>query len=215
MKWIEKNLKNEPKSLRLHRQKPFSNYNNYAEKDDLRLALLEEQGYLCCYCMNRIQTPMQNKMKIEHFQSQHQFPELQLDFKNLLASCKGNENSDLKGFHCDKSKSDKFISLNPTDATIMRQIKFGRQGQIFIQNELWQKEIDDILNLNVETLTVQRQSVYKGVTRFLQKEFGGTHPTKAVLNKKIKWWSEKKNGKFEPFCTVAIHFLTKALANAN
>jgi hypothetical protein len=52
MKWIEKNLKNEPKSLRLHRQKSVSNYDNYAEKDDLRRALLEEQGYLCCYCMS-------------------------------------------------------------------------------------------------------------------------------------------------------------------
>jgi uncharacterized protein (TIGR02646 family) len=90
MKWIEKNLKNEPKSLRLHRQKSVSNYDNYAEKDDLRRALLEEQGYLCCYCMSRIQTPTQDKMKIEHFQSQHEFPELQLNFNNLLASCKGS-----------------------------------------------------------------------------------------------------------------------------
>ncbi len=35
----------------------------------------------------------QDKMKIEHFQSQHEFPELQLNFNNLLASCKGNEKS--------------------------------------------------------------------------------------------------------------------------
>jgi hypothetical protein len=153
-------------------------------------------------------------MKIEHFQSQHQFPELQLNFNNLLASCKGNEKSDFKKFHCDNSKGDKFMSLNPTDESMMCQIKFGRNVQISMENSLFQKEIDDILNLNVETLRMQRQSVYKGVTRFLHKEFGGTNPTKAVLNKKIKWWLEKKNGKFEPFCSVAVHFLTKALANA-
>lgn len=215
MKWIEKNLKNEPRSLRLHRQKSASFYANYKEKDDLRLVLLEEQGYLCCYCMSRIQAPTQDKMKIEHFHSQYAFSELQLDFRNLLASCKGNENSDLKEFHCDKSKKEKLISLNPTNESMMRQIKFGRGGQITVLNELWQKEIDEILNLNVETLRIQRQSVYKGVTRFLQKEFGGANPTKAVLNKKIKSWAEKKNGKFEPFCSVAVYFLTKALANAN
>jgi hypothetical protein len=28
-------------------------------------------------------------------------------------------------------------------------------------------------------------------------------------------WSEKKEGKFEPFCQVAVYFLTKALANAH
>ena len=66
MKWIEKNIQNEPKSLRLHRQKSFSDYSNYAEKDDLRKALLEEQGYICCYCLSRVQAPTQEKMKNEN-----------------------------------------------------------------------------------------------------------------------------------------------------
>jgi uncharacterized protein (TIGR02646 family) len=214
MKWIEKDLKNEPKSLRLHRQKSFCNYDNYNEKDELRLKLLEEQGYICCYCMSRIQAAIAAKMKIEHWQSQVDFSDLQLDYKNLLASCRGNEDSDSKDFHCDKKKSDAQIALNPMDKEMMQLITFGRHGQIAIKKEHLQTEIDTILNLNAETLKAQRESVYKGVTLFLKKEFGNKPPTKATLNKALKQWNEKKNGKYEPFCQVAIYFLTKALANA-
>jgi len=31
------------------------------------------------------------KMKIEYWQSQGQYPERQLDYKNMLAVCKGNK----------------------------------------------------------------------------------------------------------------------------
>ena len=55
----------EPKSLTQHRLQPHSNYNNYSEKDDLRIALTREQKGLCCYCTNRIR-PESKKMKIEH-----------------------------------------------------------------------------------------------------------------------------------------------------
>ena len=72
-----------------------------------------------------------------------------------------------------------------------------------------------MLNLNADTLSQSRAAVYKGITLFLRKEFGNKKPSKTLLNKAIKKWSEKKEGKFEPFCQVAIYFLTKALANAN
>ena len=204
MKWIEKDLKNEPKSLRLHRQKSFSTYDNYAEKDDLRKVLLEEQGYICCYCMSRIQTPTQDKMKIEHWQAQSKFPDSELLYENLFASCRGNEWSNSKEYHCDLSKSENIISLNPTDKTMMSEIIFSRNGLININNSNLQKEIDDIFNLNKDILKTQRISVYKGVTRFLKKEFGQKNPTKAVLNKAIKQYSEKRMGNL---CLFALSLL--------
>jgi uncharacterized protein (TIGR02646 family) len=214
MKWIEKDLNNEPKSLRLHRQKSFSNYDNYVEKDELRLKLLEEQGYICCYCMSRIQTPTQDKMKIEHWQSQAEFSDLQLNYKNLLASCRGNEGSDSKDFHCDKRKSDEKLTFNPMDKIMVEQLIFGRFGNIFIKNDGLQNDLDNVLNLNADSLKIQRESIYKGVTLFLKKEFGGKPPSKAVLNRALKQWNEKNNGQYKPFCQVAIYFLTKSLARA-
>jgi uncharacterized protein (TIGR02646 family) len=214
MKWIEKDLNNEPKSLRLHRQKSFSNYDNYEEKDELRLKLLEEQGYICCYCMSRIQAPTRDKMKIEHWQSQVEFQGLQLDYRNLLASCRGNEDSDSKDFHCDKKKSDDRITLNPMNKQMMEQITFGKYGDIRINDEALQDDVNNVLNLNAQTLKTQRESVYKGVTLFLKKEFGNKPPSKAVLNRALKKWSEKNDGQFQPFCQVVIYFLTKTLTRA-
>ncbi len=103
MKQIKKGR--EPDSLLAHRKKSHANYDNFKEKDDLRDSLMKEQGYICCYCMQRI-APNAEKMKIEHRQSQKRHPELQLDYQNLLASCKGNEGKAKHLQHCDTSKGE-------------------------------------------------------------------------------------------------------------
>ena len=63
----------EPLSLVKHRLKPFSDYDNYSKKYELRISLLTKQGYICCYCMQRIND---FRMKIEHWKSQVDYPEL-------------------------------------------------------------------------------------------------------------------------------------------
>jgi hypothetical protein len=77
----------EPQSLTQHRCNSNSNYDNYAEKDDLRKSLIDEQRGICCYCMQRIR-PNPESMKIEHWQSQalNKFPEKQLHCGNLLGA---------------------------------------------------------------------------------------------------------------------------------
>lgn len=58
----------EPRSLTEYRNQPGATYEGYREKDALRDALLEEQGYICAYCMRRIS---KEKMKIEHWKAQN------------------------------------------------------------------------------------------------------------------------------------------------
>jgi len=53
-------------------------------KQTLKDRLLQEQGYLCCYCMQRISS---ESMRMEHFRCQARYPEQQLDYENLLAVC--------------------------------------------------------------------------------------------------------------------------------
>lgn len=85
MKYINKEI--EPRSLRHYRSNdPNPTYEDYREKDDLRKALLAEQGDICCYCMQRIKI---GKMKIEHWKPQSTIKSLQLDYKNLLGACLG------------------------------------------------------------------------------------------------------------------------------
>lgn len=57
----------EPKSLKEYRSQPNATYEDFRDKDDIREALLKEQGCLCAYCMGRIS---KDKMKIEHWISQ-------------------------------------------------------------------------------------------------------------------------------------------------
>lgn len=99
-------------SLVEHRLKPFADYDNYSEKDELRVSLLTEQGHICCYCMQRISD---SRMKIEHWKSQDDYPELQLDYNNLLGACQGGEGSPKHLQHCDTRKGNTEITINPLD----------------------------------------------------------------------------------------------------
>lgn len=73
----------EPASLTRHRLTPHCDYDNYAEKDDLRYALVTEQRGLCCYCMGRIRNGPA-AVKIEHWQCQARYPVEHLSYRNLL-----------------------------------------------------------------------------------------------------------------------------------
>ena len=77
------------------------NYEDF--KEDLKNALLEEQGYICCYCTQRIEY---STMKVEHFKSRNKHPKLKAEYSNLLGACQGNEKlkSDNKKRHCDTCK---------------------------------------------------------------------------------------------------------------
>ena len=79
----------EPRSLAEHRARGET-YNNYRNRDELRNALADEQRGLCCYCMGRIR-PSRDAIKIEHWQCQANFPEVQLNYRNLLGTCLGGK----------------------------------------------------------------------------------------------------------------------------
>ena len=76
----------EPDSLRYYRRTPGANFDGL-DKTELRERLLEEQGHLCAYCIQRITG--KGAVKIEHYEKRT--TENQLEYKNLLAVCSGNE----------------------------------------------------------------------------------------------------------------------------
>ena len=56
MKYIQKNIKNEPDTLKAYRSTPNATYTGFADtRQLLKTALCKEQGYICCYCMRRIE----------------------------------------------------------------------------------------------------------------------------------------------------------------
>lgn len=140
----------EPDSLRNHRNTPGADFDGL-DKTELRNALLEEQGYLCAYCMKRIR--QKNKVKIEHYQPRDKGN--QLLYHNLLAVCDGNgaaaENLNKvnpKRFTCDTMKKEQKLQINPQNLHDIETIYYDNQGVIYSQIDVYKDDINDRLNLN-------------------------------------------------------------------
>lgn len=211
MKHINKGK--EPASLLAHRKKIHADYDNYVEKNDLRHSLLEEQGHICCYCMQRISI---DQMKNEHWKPQSQYPELQLDYYNLLGACNGNDGKPKHlPRHCDTSKGEQKITINPVDKlkNCERFIKYRNNGRIYSDDPNIDKELNNILNLNTQTLVNNREAIIDQVKEVLTiiKGKTATWPISEV-KKKIQQYENKTNGKYKPYCQLIAYFLKKRFA---
>jgi uncharacterized protein (TIGR02646 family) len=212
MKQIKKDK--EPASLLEHRKNSHANYDNYSKKDDLRDSLVQEQGYICCYCMQRI-SPNAEKMKIEHRQAQKKYPKLQLDYQNILASCKGNDGG-AKHLprHCDTSKGEKEITINPADKSKNCEtlIKYKSNGRIYSDDPIIDRELNDILNLNTYKLVHYRKEIIDQVKQELINIKGKKEKwSYSDIKTNIQKYESKKNGKYSPFCQIVIYFLKKRI----
>lgn len=147
-------------------------------KDALKKSLLEEQGYLCAYCMSRISS---KNMKIEHFHPQSIFPSKVLEYSNLLAVCKGNEGECSQMQTCDTKKSDQIITINPLIQNHVDDITYYRDGTII--SKFHQNELDIILNLNISVLKSNRKNVLKYFLQEISKKKKDKSLTKSTLKK--------------------------------
>lgn len=181
---------------------------------ELRKILLEDQGYICCYCQRRIPhkfIPKKfiTKSKIEHFKSQDEFPLLQLKFTNLFIACNGIGNN--KEFTCDTKKGNSAItSFNLLTNNFESRIKYTNIGGIMSDDSNINKDIKDILNLNEENLVRARLGVYNAIKNIKRKsQLKGKFDQ--LIRKEINSWETKNDGKFKEFKGVGLYFLNKAL----
>lgn len=74
------------------------------EKSAVYDTLLKEQGYICCYCGRRISRETSH---IEHLKPRTNYPDLAIEYVNLLASCQGeSEQPPPIPLHCGHKKKD-------------------------------------------------------------------------------------------------------------
>ncbi|MDM8517385.1 retron system putative HNH endonuclease [Desulfobacterales bacterium HSG16] len=59
------------------------------KKRIVKNAIVEEQGYICCYCGKRIHKD--RNTRIEHLKSRSKYPDDTFNYKNLLVSCFGGD----------------------------------------------------------------------------------------------------------------------------
>lgn len=199
----------EPPSLIEHRKTPHADYRNYADKDTLRQHLADEQGGICCYCMSRIR-PTVESMKIEHWQCQEDYPNRQLDYRNLLGACRGGEGKPGRDQHCDTFKGDLDLSINPADAAcnVEQLIKFPGSGKIKSDDPDIDRELNEVLNLNHPLLVKNRKSVLDSFFQFL----GKARVNDGLLQRELrKWRGDDGGGELHPFSQVVVYYLCRRL----
>lgn len=212
MIYIEKGK--EPDSLTKYKKEKFA-YFDGCNKDDIRDALLKEQGYLCAYCMRRISN---DSMKIEHW-----YPEKllstdleKLEYSNMLGCCEGHmDGGRFKDDICDTHKKSTKIKVDPTDIRTIEKISYKRAtGEICSKDSDIQRDLNDTLNLNCEKFYLKEN----------RKEFLDTVIDKLIALKKQGDWNKKMlqnvltkyktpgaDGKKKEYAGIAIWYIEQKL----
>lgn len=204
--------RSEPASLTRHRLRPGSNYDDYPStyKNRLRTALVTEQQGLCCYCMSHIRNEP-DKMKIEHWHCQAHYPHEQLVYRNLLGACLGGEGQPQRNQHCDTRKGDSYLRWNPAEPThqVHTRLIYERDGTIKSDDPEFNRQLNEVLNLNHPRLKNGRKAVLDGVLEWLKKyrwPISRQRLEKAIADKSVPF------GDLSPYNQVAIWWLKKKLS---
>jgi uncharacterized protein (TIGR02646 family) len=151
-------------------------------------------------------------MKIEHWKPQSKYPELQLDYQNLLGACKGNEGSPAYLQHCDTSKGEQELTISPTNRgkNCEHLVKYRNNGRAYSDDPLIDDELNHILNLNVEHLVRNREEVIEQIKEDITR-IKGKKASWSIqdVKRKIEEYESKTHGKYQPYCQVVVSFLKK------
>ena len=134
----------EPNSLTQYkRNNPTHQYKDLDEnvRQDIRQTCTEEQYYLCAYCCKEISGTNVDTMN-EHIQPRRHYPNLSMDFNNIVASC--------------NQKDSKILPLTPLMDECETEFEFRINGTVSGKTERARSAID-ILQLNQRKLCESRK----------------------------------------------------------
>lgn len=169
-------------------------------KNAIRVALIEEQGYICCYCERELKN---DDYHIEHLKPKGKnfFPELQLEYDNLLCSCQNDKIPKGTPRHCATARGswyDETLFIAPLNSNCETQFKYTFDGHIKSNStdDSGQETIKR-LQLDIDKLVDLRN---KAIEPFLDSDLSETDLQNFVLGYLV----DKKNngGKFNPFFTT-------------
>lgn len=212
----------EPRALREHRAGAVATYDNLTAEAlaTIRQALAQDQGYLCCYCMGRIDPAPDASGKVTRMKIEHGWPQSDpdqgearaLDFFNLLAACPGNQGAPPGSQHCDTRKGPQRITLDPrAPSTHPSQLRYLTDGSIAVDDPVLQEDLDRRLNLNDEVLKANRKEARRVFLAALFKQLG-TEGTRTRLAREIHRLQQPgADGRLEPYVEVNVSFLRKRL----
>jgi uncharacterized protein (TIGR02646 family) len=173
------------------------------KKQELRKALSAEQGYICCYCEQRLAP---DKSHIEHLQPKSVAAHLSLDYINLLVSCQA-ELQPGDPIHCGMAKDDWFdekLMVSPLWEDCADFFEFSLAGEIMAtkdaNNSKAAQETIDRLNLNIDNLKAQRLAE---ITPLFELNLSIEEVQKLIKSYTLT----DEQGCYQPFCSALIHLL--------
>jgi uncharacterized protein (TIGR02646 family) len=160
----------EPRGLVAYRKTPGARYDALPRetREELRDALLRDQGHLCAYCSQRIRA---DEMKVEHRVPQSVDSAQQLTWKNLLGCCRGGEGSSPKEQHCDTRKGDAEVTIDPTSPRCEAYLRYAGDGRITADDPAVARDLDDTLNLNLPKFVRNRNAVLEAFFQGMRRRF--------------------------------------------
>lgn len=199
----------------------YDDLRSSGEYGKLRKALVEEQGYICCYCEKAIGRNANIDCNIEHFMPRHpdrntltyeeceRCRNAQLDYWNMFASCLGEEA--YSADHCNHKKDNWFdfkLCVSPADAEITSLFGFRINGKIFsIGSDIRGEAMKNHLNLDSYILNEQRKATYDAV---MDVEFGYDElfTDKQYIMDTIAFYEQMDDeGRYAPFCSMIVYCL--------
>lgn len=199
----------EPTELRDHRKRggQFDDVQGESRwKDRVREALLHEQGYLCCYCMQAVTA---DATKIEHFRCQERHPELALNHDNLLAACLGGQGLPGHLQHCDTAKANRDITIDPTGNPELH-VRYTSDGKVRSDDPTVHHDLTEVLKLNAPDLVRARKQVIDGLVHALSARLGARGTWKAGdIDTWLQRWRAREDDRFLPFAQLGVYLLEK------
>lgn len=206
MKFIQKN--SPPSDLVLYSVTANASYNDlYTNHHDIyelvKLSLLEEQGYICCYCGRRLRFGPNTHIEHLYAKGTSYYQTMQLDYgSNLLACCDGGQTERKLGtcrkedLFCEAVKDSKILPISPLTIECEEKFLFDSNGTVVGVGKDAEVVIE-ILNLNSPIIKNKRKAAI---------DYYKQYP---VLN----WHNELSrlklmhDGKFEEFCFVLEKYI--------
>lgn len=221
MRYIHKG--HEPADLTRQRATPGA---SYAAFEDLRIALAEEQGYICAFCMRKLDLTARDEhgermVVVAHLLSRHpvstdavlreQRRVLGMSYRNLVLACNGKTGGDT--IHCDKQQVNADVTIPLFDQAEMARVTFSAGGQVRHPKFQDQMGYDDtrpgLLNLNAKALVARRRQRWFAFAETLNK-LGRWK--KGELEKQLHIWNSKDaSGHLREDCQCVVYLLQEKL----
>ena len=180
------------------------------EKTDIYNALLQEQGFICCYCGMPIERDKRKTYHIEHLKPRSTHRDLALEYRNMLASCQGeSETPPQKPVHCGQKKGewyDENLMVSPIEANCADFFKYTGSGEIQAtedpDKQAAAKETIERLGLNINKLRKMRRKAIDQILVDIED----------LTNEEIKklavgYDRPDAEGQYTQFCGAVVYIL--------